>query len=48
MQRRATGQTSSGSPQAEVHTVGLKSDGTVVAVGWDDFAQCAVGSWDLD
>jgi len=28
-----------------VHTVGLKSDGTVVAVGWNDFGQCEVGDW---
>ena len=26
-------------------TVGLTSDGTVVAVGWNDFGQCEVGSW---
>ncbi len=29
------------------HTVGLRSDGTVVAVGWDEFRQCRVGSWVL-
>ncbi len=27
------------------HTVGLKSDGTVVAVGRDDYGQCEVGNW---
>ena len=27
------------------HTVGLKSDGTVVAVGWNTYGQCDVGSW---
>ena len=27
------------------HTVGLKSDGTVVAVGLNDDGQCAVGDW---
>ena len=28
------------------HTVGLKSDGTVVAVGWNDYyGQCNVGCW---
>ncbi|MCX5991283.1 MAG: PKD domain-containing protein [Chloroflexi bacterium] len=27
------------------HTVGLKSDGTVVAVGYNQFGQCNVGSW---
>jgi alpha-tubulin suppressor-like RCC1 family protein len=25
--------------------VGLKSDGTVVAVGWNLYEQCEVGSW---
>ncbi len=29
------------------HTVGLKSDGTVVAVGLNDDGQCDVESWDL-
>jgi len=29
------------------HTVGLKSDGTVVAAGWNIFGQCNVGGWDL-
>jgi hypothetical protein len=28
--------------------VGLKEDGTVVAVGYNDNGQCAVGSWDLN
>ena len=27
------------------HTVGLKSDGTVVAVGENDYGQCDVGNW---
>lgn len=27
------------------HTVGLKSDGTVTAVGWNMFGQCDVGGW---
>ncbi|PFN54858.1 chromosome condensation regulator, partial [Bacillus thuringiensis] len=27
------------------HTVGLKSDGTVIAVGNNEFGQCDVGSW---
>ena len=27
------------------HTVGLKSDGTVVAVGWNDDGECEVGGW---
>jgi uncharacterized repeat protein (TIGR02543 family) len=27
------------------HTVGLKSDGTVVAVGRNDYMQCEVGGW---
>ena len=27
------------------HTVALKSDGTVVAVGSDEFGQCSVGGW---
>jgi alpha-tubulin suppressor-like RCC1 family protein len=27
------------------HTVGLKLDGTVVAVGRKDFGQCNVGGW---
>ena len=27
------------------HTVGLKSDGTVVAVGWNDYGQCDVFGW---
>ena len=25
--------------------MGLKSDGTVVAVGWNDYEQCNVGNW---
>ena len=28
-----------------VHTVGLKADGTVVAVGGNSYGQCNVGSW---
>ena len=27
------------------HTVGLKSDGTAVAVGHNDYGQCNVGDW---
>jgi alpha-tubulin suppressor-like RCC1 family protein len=27
------------------HTVGLKTDGTVVAVGWNAFGQCNIGGW---
>jgi len=27
------------------HTVGLKTDGTVVAVGWNAFGQCNVDGW---
>ena len=27
------------------HTVGLRSDGTVVAVGFNDYGQCDVGAW---
>ena len=27
------------------HTVGLKSDGTVVAVGYNEYGQCNVGDW---
>ena len=27
------------------HTVGLKADGTVVAVGWNKFGQCEVSGW---
>ena len=27
------------------HTVGLKADGTVVAVGWNIYGQCDVDSW---
>ena len=30
------------------HTVGVKSDGTVVAVGMNDYGQCNVSGWDLD
>ena len=29
------------------HTVGLKSDGTVVAVGWNKKGQCDVSGWRL-
>ena len=28
-----------------LHTVGVKSDGTVVAVGWNEFGQINVGNW---
>ena len=27
------------------HTVGLRSDGTVVATGYNYYGQCAVGGW---
>ena len=27
------------------HTVGLKADGTVVAVGYNKYGQCDVGGW---
>jgi alpha-tubulin suppressor-like RCC1 family protein len=27
------------------HTIGLQSDGTVVAVGWNKYDQCNVGDW---
>lgn len=27
------------------HTIGLKSDGTVVAVGWNEYGQCNVSGW---
>ena len=27
------------------NTVGLKSDGTVVAVGWNNYGQCDIGGW---
>src|SRR3954464_575855 len=27
------------------HTVGLKSDGTVTAVGWNAYGQCNVSDW---
>jgi alpha-tubulin suppressor-like RCC1 family protein len=30
------------------HTVGLRSDGTVVAVGLNDQGQCGVGGWNLN
>jgi len=29
----------------DLHTVGLKSHGTVVAVGWNDDRECNVGGW---
>jgi len=29
----------------DYHTVGLKSDGTVVAVGNNDYGQCDVSDW---
>jgi alpha-tubulin suppressor-like RCC1 family protein len=31
----------------KIHTVGLKSDGTVVATGSNTSEQCAVGGWTL-
>ncbi len=45
-----TSQTSSLAVQPHVaagglHTVGVISDGTVVAVGWNEFGQINVGSW---
>ena len=27
------------------HTIGLKSDGTVAAVGWNEHGQCNVSDW---
>ncbi|MDT9027490.1 RCC1 domain-containing protein [Rossellomorea yichunensis] len=27
------------------HTFGVKSDGTVLAVGWNEYGQCDVSSW---
>lgn len=27
------------------HTIGLKTDGTVVAVGWNEYGQCDVSNW---
>ena len=27
------------------HTIGLKSDGTVAAVGWNEYGQCNVSDW---
>ncbi|MBQ6207692.1 MAG: hypothetical protein IJK52_11515, partial [Oscillospiraceae bacterium] len=27
------------------HTVGLRIDGTVAAVGWNDYGQCDVSDW---
>ena len=27
------------------HTVGLRSDGTVAAVGWNEYGQCNVSDW---
>lgn len=30
---------------ANDHTVGLKSDGTVVATGWNEYGQCDVSGW---
>ena len=29
----------------DYYTVGLRSGGTVVAVGWNEFGQCEVGNW---
>jgi alpha-tubulin suppressor-like RCC1 family protein len=45
-----TSQTSSFAVQPHVaagglHTVYIKSDGTMVAVGWNEFGQINVGSW---
>lgn len=36
---------SAGSQHSVAHTVGLKSDGTVVAVGSNDYGQCNVMEW---
>jgi alpha-tubulin suppressor-like RCC1 family protein len=30
------------------HTVGLKSDGTVIAAGHNEFGQCNVSGWNLN
>jgi alpha-tubulin suppressor-like RCC1 family protein len=30
------------------HTVGLKSDGTVIAVGHNTYGQCDLSGWDLN
>lgn len=30
------------------HTVGLKADGIVIAVGWNEYGQCNVGDWILN
>ena len=30
------------------HTMGLKFDGTVVMVGWNEYGQCNVGDWMLN
>ena len=27
------------------HTIGLRSDGTVVATGYNKYGQCSVGGW---
>lgn len=27
------------------HTIGLKSDGTVVSMGWNEYGQCNVSDW---
>ena len=27
------------------HTIGLKSDGTVAAMGWNEYGQCNVSDW---
>ena len=29
-----------------MHTIGLKSDGTVMAVGWNKDGECDVSSWE--
>ena len=31
----------------DMHTVGLKSDGTVIATGKNDVGQCDTGEWKL-
>ena len=41
-------QVAAGSGYYGAHTVGLKSDSTVVAVGYNEYGQCDVGGWDLN